>query len=177
MAFEDESGLSEKPVVRTTWAPKGKTPTIQSSGSWKSLSMAGLIKFTPTGNNPELFFHLQPGSMDRYDFVKFLKQVKTEMKGKKLLLIWDRLPAHRAKLVTSYVASQKTWLRIEHYPGYAPELSPVEFMWSAMKGKDLSHIPPKGLKHLKQMVQKSVRRIRSDKRLLKGFLKKACVLS
>lgn len=139
--------------------------------------MAGLIRFTPLGNNPELFFHLQPGGMDRYDFLKFLRNVKKEMKGKKLLLIWDRLPAHRSKLIADYVKSQKSWLRIEHYPGYAPELSPVEFMWSAMKGKDLAQIPPKGLKHLKRIVRKSVRRIGSDKQLMKGFLKKAFVLS
>lgn len=163
--------------MRTTWSPKGQTPIIQSAGSWKSLSMAAMIKFTPAGNNPELFFHLQPGGMDRYDFLKFLKSVKTEMRGKKLLLIWDRLPAHRAKIVTDYAKSQKSWLRVEHYPGYAPELSPVEFMWSSMKGKDLAHVPPRGLKHLKRLVRKSVKRIGSDKRLLKGFLGKACVLS
>lgn len=139
--------------------------------------MAGMIRFTPKGNNPRLFFHLQPGSMDRYDFLKFLKNIKTEMQGKKLLLIWDRLPAHRSKIVTEYIKSQKSWLRAEYYPGYAPELSPVEFMWSAMKGRDLSHIPPKGLKHLKKLIRKSVRRIRADKQLLKGFLKKAWVLS
>lgn len=139
--------------------------------------MAAMIKFTPYGNNPELFFHLQASSMDKYDFVKFLKNVKTEMKGKKLLLIWDRLPAHQSKLVADYIKSQKSWLRMEYYPGYAPELSPVEFMWSAMKGKDLSHIPPKGFKYLKQMVRKSARRIKSNKQLLKGFLAKACVLS
>jgi transposase len=139
--------------------------------------MAAMIRFTPNGNNPKLFFHLQPGAMDRHDFVKFLKDVKKEMKGKKLLLIWDRLPAHRAKVVTDYVKSKKSWFRIEHYPPYAPELSPVEFMWSAMKGKDLAQIPPKGLRHLKRMVRKSARRIRSDKKLLKGFIKKARVLS
>lgn len=177
MAFEDESGISEKPVVRRTWALKGCTPTIQSSGSWKSLSMAGLIKFTPYGNNPELFFRLQPGSMDKDDFLRFLKDVKTEMKKKKLLLIWDRLPARRSKIVKEYIASQKSWLRVEHYPAYAPELSPVEFMWSAMKGKDLAQIPPKGLKHLKRIVRKSVRRIKSNKRILKSFLKKAYILT
>lgn len=177
MAFEDESGISEKPVVRRTWALKGKTPVIMSSGGWQSLSMAALIKFTPFGNNPELFFHLQPGSMDGHDFKKLLQNISVEMKGKKLLLIWDRLPAHRSKLVTDFIEAQKSWLRVKHYPGYAPELSPVEFMWSSMKGKDLSHIPPKGLKHLKRLVRKSARRIRSDKQLLKGFLRKAFVLS
>ena len=99
------------------------------------------------------------------------------MKGKKFLLIWDRLPAHHSKIIKDYVISQASWLKIEHYPGYAPELSPVEFMWSAMKGRDLAHIPPKGLRHLKRMVRKSVRRIRSDRELLKGFLRKAGVLS
>lgn len=176
LAFEDESGLSEKPVVRRTWAPRGKTPVIQSSGSWKSLSMAGMIVFTPQGNHPQLFFRLKPGSMDSLDFVVFLKDAKKEMRGKKLLLIWDRLPAHRARIVKEYVASQASWLRIEHYPGYAPELSPVEFMWSAMKGRDLAHIPPKGLRHLKKMVRRSVKRIRQDEQLLKGFLRKAYVL-
>jgi len=139
--------------------------------------MAGLIRFTPLGNNPKLFFHLQPGSMDKYDFLKFLKDVKTEMKGKKLLLIWDRLPARRSKMVMDYVREQRAWLRIEHYPAYAPELSPVEFMWSAMKGKDLAQIPPQGLKHLKSMVRRSVRRIKLDTSLLKGFLKKAYVIT
>lgn len=139
--------------------------------------MAGMIKFTPSGNNPELFFRLQPGSMGKDDFLKFLKEVKTEMKSKKLLLIWDRLPAHRSGIVSEYIKSQKAWLRVEHYPAYAPELSPVEFMWSSMKGKDLAQIPPQGLKHLKGMVRKSVRRIKKDKQLLKNFLKKAYVLT
>ena len=139
--------------------------------------MAGLIVFTAKGNNPQLFFQMQPGSMNKHDFVDLLKDIKIEMRGKKLLLIWDRLPAHRAKAVADQIKLESSWLRVEHYPAYAPELSPVEFMWSAMKGKDLAQIPPKGLKHLKRMVGKSVKRIRSNTSLLKGFLKKAGILS
>lgn len=177
LGYEDESGISEKPVVRKTWAVKGQTPTIISSGSWKSLTMAGLLLFTPKGNNPRIFFRLQPGAMDKYDFIEFLKDIKTELKKKKLLLIWDGLPAHRSKLVTDYIKSQKIWLRVERYPAYAPELSPVEFIWSPMKTKDLAQIPPKGLKHLKRLVRKSFRRIKIDKVLLKNCLMRAGVLS
>lgn len=177
LGYEDESGISEKPVVRTTWAPKGEPPTIQSSGSWKSLTMAGLLLFTPKGNRPRILFRLQPGSMDKYDFVDFLKDIKRELKGRKLLLIWDGLPAHKAKVVKQYIASEKHWLRAERYPSYAPELSPVEFLWSPMKTKDLAHIPPKGLKHLKRMVRRSFRRITADKVLLRNCLRKAEVLS
>lgn len=177
LGYEDESGISEKPVVRTTWAPKGETPTIQSSGSWKSLTMAGLLLFTPKGNRPRIFFRLQPGSMNKHDFIDFLKDIKLELKGKKLLLIWDGLPAHRAKKVTEYIALQRSWLRVERYPAYAPELSPVEFIWSPMKTKDLAHIPPKGLPHLKRLVRRSFRRMMADKVLLKNCLRKAEILS
>lgn len=177
LAFEDESGISERPVVRKTWALKGKTPVIASSGSWKNLTMAGLLIFTPRGNNPHVLFRLQPGSMDKNDFVELLKDIKTEMKGKKLLLIWDGLPAHKASLVRDYIASQKRWLRVERYPAYAPELNPVEFLWSLMKTKDLAHLPPKGLSNLKCAVKRSFRRIGEDAALLKNCLCKAGVLS
>jgi transposase len=177
MAFEDESGISERPVVRRTWALKGKTPVIDSSGSWKSLTMAGLIRFTPSGNNPQAMFRLQPGSMKAPDFVKLLQDVKKEMCGKKLLLIWDGLPAHKAMLVKEYIASEKTWLRVERYPAYAPELSPVEFIWAPMKNKDLAHVPPKGLGNLKRIVRRAFRRITKNKQLLKNCLRKAGVFS
>lgn len=177
MGFEDESGISERPVVRRTWAIKGQTPIIASSGSWKNLTMTGLLLFTPKGNNPRVLFDLQTGAMDKYDFVGFLKDVKKEMGGKKLLLVWDGLPAHRAKIVVDYIRSQRHWLRVERYPGYAPELSPVEFMWSPIKCKDLAQVPPQGLGQLIGLVRKAFRRIKKNKTLLKNCLRKAGVFS
>lgn len=115
--------------------------------------------------------------MDSHDFIDLLQDVKIEMKGKKLLLIWDGLPTHRSRAVMGYINSQKRWLRVERYPAYAPELNPVEFLWSTMKTKDLAHTPPKGLSHLKRIVHASFRRIRAHTQLLKGCLRKAGVLS
>lgn len=139
--------------------------------------MAGVLMFTPHGRRPKIFFRLQPGSMDKHDFLELLRDLKVELSGKKLLLIWDGLPAHRAKKVTAYIKANKSWLRVERYPSYAPELSPVEFIWSPMKTKDLAHLPPKGLRYLKRMVRRSFRRIRNDGWLLKNCLHKAGVLS
>lgn len=139
--------------------------------------MAGILLFTPKGNNPRIYFRLQPGGMDKYDFIDLLKDIKIELKGRKLLLIWDGLPAHRAKQVAEHIKSQSKWLRVERYPAYAPELSPVEFIWSPMKTKDLANVPPKGLKHLKRIVRRSFSRIRADKTLLKNCLRKAEVLT
>lgn len=139
--------------------------------------MAGFVICTALGNNPRAYFRLQPGSMDADDFISLLKEVKKELGKRKLLLIWDGLPAHKAKAVQAYIASESRWLRVERYPGYAPELSPVEFIWAPIKGKDLAHAPPKGLRHLKTIVRRSFRRIKADPLLLKNCLRKAGVLS
>src|SRR5882672_9629549 len=44
LVFEDESGVSQQPVVRRTWAPRGQTPVlIHTGGPWQRLSVAGAL--------------------------------------------------------------------------------------------------------------------------------------
>lgn len=107
--------------------------------------------------------------MKAKDILRFLKEVKVCLRGRKLLLIWDGLPAHRAKIVREYLVQEKKWLRVERFPAYAPELNPIEYLWSAMKRKDMSNHAPHGLGRLRQTIHKSKRRL-SNTKLLKGFL-------
>ena len=104
IAFLDESGVSERPTVRRTWAPRGKTPTIVSTGSWSVRSVVGVITCTPEGNDPKLYIRIFPGSIHQEDTLTFLKELRRHVRGS-ILLIWDRLAAHRAKIVKGYVAS------------------------------------------------------------------------
>lgn len=132
--------------------------------------MSGVIITTPKAKKSQLFLTIFHGSMKANDFVSYLKQIKRHLAGKKLLLIWDGLPAHRAKVVTEYAKNQNKWLKLARLPGYAPELNPIEYLWSAMKTKDLSGLPVQGLQKLKQTIRKSKHRINRDQKLLKGFL-------
>src|SRR6266849_6807435 len=46
LVFEDESGFSQQPVVRRTWAPRGQTPILtHTRASWRRLSVAGALAF------------------------------------------------------------------------------------------------------------------------------------
>lgn len=139
--------------------------------------MAALLIFTPAGRRPRVAFRLQAGAMKKDDFLNYLADIKKMMRGRKLLLIWDGLPGHRAKPVTGWIKKEKVWLRVERYPGYAPELSPVEYLWSPIKTKDLAHVPPKGLADLTHKVRKAFRRIKHNRRILTGCLKKAGILT
>ena len=169
MGFQDESGVSDRPFVARTWAMKGKTPIISSAGSWKNLTISGVIITTPSARRQRLFLRIFPESMKARDILRFMKELKAQMDGKKLLLIWDGLPAHRAKIIREYALHERGWLRLERFPAYAPELNPIEYLWSAMKRKDIANHIPGGLETLKRTIKKSGRRL-SDAKLLKGFL-------
>lgn len=158
-------------MVRSTWSIKGKTPVLESTGSWKNLSLSGVLLTTPRGNRLKLYLNVFYGSMKGSDFVRYLKTLKRHLAGRKLLLIWDGLPAHRARIVTDYLRAQRSWLRVKRLPAYAPELNPIEYLWSAMKTKDLAGLPARGLNPIRRAVWKSKRSMNSNQRLLKGFLR------
>src|SRR5260370_5929920 len=46
----------------------------------------------------------------------------------KLLVVWDGLPQHRARLVTEFIRAHRGRLAIQPLPDYAPELNPVEYI-------------------------------------------------
>lgn len=44
LIFLDESGFSERPSVRRTWAPRGQTPILIAPFNWKRLSAIASLK-------------------------------------------------------------------------------------------------------------------------------------
>lgn len=117
-----------------------------------------------------MFLRVFRGSIKSGKIIRYLKELKKHIHGRKLLLFWDGLPVHRSVKVKNYTKTQNHWLRLERIPAYAPELNPIEYLWSAMKRKDLANLPPRGLRYLRQKVHCSKRRISADSNLLKGFL-------
>ena len=45
IVFQDESGASQKPPLRRTWAPKGETPVVIHSYRWDKLKSATLKRY------------------------------------------------------------------------------------------------------------------------------------
>jgi transposase len=150
---------------------KGETPVIVAAGSWKNLSLAATIICTPQGRKPKLFLKGNPGAVNAEKVLQYLRGLKRHRAGRKLLFFWDGLMAHRAKIVAAFLKENRSWLRVVRFPAYAPELNPPEYLWSAMKTKDLANLRPDGLSAVGRAVKKSYRRIRKKPDLLAGFLK------
>ena len=48
-----------------------------------------------------------------------------------MLIVWDRLPAHRSRLGRAFIElSEGHLIETEYLPPYAPELNPVEYIWA-----------------------------------------------
>jgi hypothetical protein len=135
ICFFDESGVSLTPIVRSTWAPRGKTPVLVHHFNWKRASIAAALCFGSTGGGCRLAFHVQPGSYNTERLIAVLGELRRFLGGQKATLLWDGLPAHRSNLMKAWIASQRDWLVVERLPGYAPELNPTEALWGNLKGK------------------------------------------
>ena len=56
-------------------------------------------------------------------------------------LVVDGLPAHKTRQVKGYVASTEGLLTLHFLPGYAPDLSPDELVWSRVKRAGMARKP------------------------------------
>jgi transposase len=103
--------------------------------------------------------HVKPGSYNDQMLIGVLGQLRRFLQGQKVTLLWDGVPSHRSRLTQAFITSQRGWLVAARLPGYAPELNPVEGLWSNLKGHELADTTRDG-----------VRRIRRRPRLLFAFL-------
>lgn len=155
--------------MRTTWSPKGVTPTIKHHFNWKRINAFGVITCEPDGSDPDLILSWQLESIDADGVVRFLNQLKEHVQGP-LVLLWDGLPAHRSNVVKVHNYSQSDWLTVKRLPAYAPELNPVEGLWSALKGKDLANFCSDTIDQVGERIDQGAERVGSDQSILRGFL-------
>jgi transposase len=169
--FQDESGFSQQPSVRTSWAPRGKTPILRPRGNhWSRVSAAAALGFRWDGKAARLFARTKPDSYNAVSLIQFLKQLKRFAKGARVILIWDHLPAHRSRLMKEFLRNQQDWLQIEWLPGYAPDLNPAEGVWNNIKAREMANLCPDALEEATTSFRRGLQRLSHTARLPFSFL-------
>jgi len=171
--FQDESGVSQRPSVHRTWAPKGKTPVLIHAFNWSKISICAAPGYRWDGGRSRLCFQTCEGSYNTNSLIAFLKDLKRRLRGQKVILIWDGIPAHKSLAMQGYLLSQHSWLTIERLPGYSPDLNPVETMWGNIKGQELANRCAEDLAELDAAVRGGMKRVRRSRKLPLSFLKHA----
>lgn len=160
--FGDEAGVRSDHHAGTTWALKGKTPVVISTGARFGLNLISAVSA-----QGEFRFMTVKGKVGAARFIDFLKRLIHNV-DRMIFLIVDGHPAHKAKMVTRFVESVKDRLQLFFLPPYSPELNPDERVWNDLKNNAVGRkfiSSPKELNkavisHLR-LVQKSPDRLRS----------------
>lgn len=162
LLFEDEAGVHEDGPVDRTWGLRGRRPVVRVTGRRDRVNVISAI--SPRGR---LWFHCFRGTLTAARFIGFLKGLLHDMHGV-IDLVLDRHPAHVAAATRRFVQEHRDRLRVHFLPGYAPDLNPDEHVWGHLKGmfrKEPLHADEK----LEAAVEESMDRIRSDRKLVRGF--------
>src|SRR5260370_40981753 len=107
MVFLDESGFQLSPVVRRTYAPKGKTPIVEAWHRKGRISAISAVTVRPVRRRPHLYFRLLPDNANAHgeDTVAFLAQLRSESKGP-MTIPWDPSKSHGRSSVVKADPSQ-----------------------------------------------------------------------
>jgi len=170
LVFQDESGVSQRPPLRRTWAPRGETPVVVHAYNWKKISVCAAIAYRWDGKRTRLYFQMRPGSYATASLMPFVQELKNHFRGHYVILIWDGLPAHKSREMKQFLHSQQQWLQVERLPGYSPDLNPVESLWSNIKNQELANQSADDLGELTAAVNAGFDRILGQRELLTGFL-------
>jgi transposase len=125
--WADETGLSNQANYGRSFAPKGRTPIIQRPARRFSQSMISSLT-----NQGKLRFMIYEGALNTTIFLDFLRRL-VRGAARKLFVIVDNLPVHRARRVTAWVQDHADQIELFYLPPYAPEHNPDEFLNNDLK--------------------------------------------
>jgi hypothetical protein len=163
----EESGFSLSPIRGTTWAEGGKPVVLRSTYSRHTQTGFGFITMSPKQRRLNFRFTIFDGAITMVDLKMFLTQIHRYYGGK-VLIHWDRLPAHIA--TQSYFEQERSdWFLFEYFPSYSPELNPVEQCWNQMKNVWMANFISMSIEHLKEKTMEVAKRLDNDPKLLAEF--------
>ncbi len=150
--WADESGLRSDHSAGRTWAPVGQTPVTHGTGKRFKANMIAAVSNTGT-----LRFRVFDERFTGPLFLDFLKRLVRDNQGRKVVLIVDGHPAHRARIVRDWVAANASLIELHFLPGYAPELNPAEMLNQDVKTNALGRRRPLDISELKADIRRFLR--------------------
>jgi len=161
--FGDEAGVRSDFHSGTTWAKRGQTPIVSSTGARFGLNLISAV--SPRGL---MRFMFTKGRVGADTFIEFLKRLMHNA-HRPIFLIVDGHPAHKAKKVAKFIESVKDRLRLFFLPPYSPELNPDEWVWNHLKNNGIGRQTIQTKPQMKRAVISHMRSIQKSPNLICSF--------
>jgi putative transposase len=164
------------PPTARTWGRRGHTPVVRVRGrSRRRISVAALACYKPGEPSRLIYrprFHMPlKGARKSFswtDYRDLLVRAHIQLGGP-IVVVWDNLSTHRAAGLRGY-ADQHDWLTIVQLPSYAPDLNPVEGIWSLLRRHYMANVAFADPDHLTRTLRHGLACIQRRPHLLDGCL-------
>jgi transposase len=170
VAFVDEARHTFRARLGATWAPIGRPLVLRRLSQRREVSSSVALQ-APLDGPPRLYARHFRGSIHGERVIAALRYFPRQI-GRPLLVIWDRLQAHRARPVQDFLAAHPDDYQVEWLPSYAPEVNPEELCNGRVK-RDLLNAVPASVNELHRLACRSFRRLGRRTDLLDGVFRHA----
>ena len=161
----DEMGLRSDCQAGRSYGRKGKTPVVPGTGQRFGCNMISSIT-----NRGTLRFIVFDKRFTASVFIDFLTRLVRQT-DRKVYLIVDGHPVHRAANVKRWLAAHADAIRMFHLPGYSPELNPDEYLNNDVKANSVGRRRAKDKQELLANVRGYLRSTQKMPEVVRGFFR------
>ena len=144
----------------------GSDPVVKGTGKRVRVNMVSAIS-----NAGRLRFWLFTGSFTGAVFIDFLGRLLRDCGGRRVHLIVDGHPVHRAKLVSAWVGRHAERIELHFLPGYSPELNPVELLNQDVKANAAGRRRAQSAAELTEQLRSYLRRRQRQPEVVARFFR------
>jgi transposase len=165
----DEMGMRSDHATGTSYAPRGRTPVIGATGKRFGCNLISAIT-----NQGRLAFSVFRGRFEGDVFIEFLGRLRRHA-GRKVYVIVDGHPVHRARKVSTWVGAQKGQVRLIFLPGYSPDLNPDEMLNQDVKANAVGRRRPRTLGEMMGTVRSYLRSTQRQPHIVRSYFQEESV--
>ena len=158
----DETGLRSDDVRGRGFAPVGQPSVVQVPGRRFGCNVISALT-----NRGEMSFMVFEGRFQADKFIIFCERL-IKQSGRKVFLIVDGHPAHRAKVVKHWLREHAERIELFFLPGYAPDLNPDELLNGDIK-RAVGQVRPRDREAMKAATRKWLHRRQKQPAILANF--------
>jgi transposase len=126
--FGDEVSFAQWGSLSYTWARKGQTPKIKTSGKRKGYKVFGAIDYF----SGRMFYQGISGKFNTESYTLFLKEI-LETTTQLIYLVQDGARYHTSRAAQDFFEAHKERLKVYQLPAYSPDYNPIEYLWRKTK--------------------------------------------
>lgn len=158
LAFEDETWLELKPLIKATWMEKGKQRKVLTPGINRRVVAFITLLYPIKAIKYNIFSTKNTFFFKRH--VRELVRLVHKKGFNKLILVIDNATYHRSKDSKKFMEQHRDELKVFYLPTYAPELNEVDCSINRLLKADVCSNHSYGsLKELSQDVARYLKRL------------------